>query len=631
MPWNLLKSLKDKSKIKAKPEPPTPTYQYIPLDPTTPSIRLAHISPGPPSSPLSITLHPVPLFTTPPPTYEALSYTWGPPTPKSHIQLHGLTVPVTPSLSIALEHLRLPDRERIVWIDALCINQSSTPEKTSQVRMMRDIYALSSRVVVWLGPADNTSKTCVDFLKQVSLQPFANQEAEETWLVNFMNDPSNDVIWKSIFDFTRREYWRRMWIVQEIVTARNISVYCGPHELSWDEVLKFMYLVYRNLGALSKHRRPEMVTRFMNVCDGLLPANLNNMKNTEGRHGSLWANLSFFRYYRSTDERDKVFSVLGISSVEGETRESLCGRIDYEMGVKEVFIESVRLCGKYVGQGYGPLTVICLSTPWAGNASLPSWVPDWTYWPDMMALQGIYHSSRQGNVFASGVYDKNMTIRIEGDVLVASGVQIDTLAVVANAAIGADITKQESWESMVPGRHHTFLILHAYETFYAWAKLAFGPRLEGASDEERVDRFWRTLCCNRALQSAYLPSFKDQCTKWLSRGNTKGIMQFWEEDMRNAGAVEKAWEQSFLRHARGRKFAVMESGNFGLVSGNARKGDEVAVLVGCDFPAVLRRRNGGAGEDVVLVGEAYVHGHMEGKAMEEAAEGKYMPREFRIH
>ncbi|KAH7336557.1 heterokaryon incompatibility protein-domain-containing protein [Rhexocercosporidium sp. MPI-PUGE-AT-0058] len=631
MPWNILKSLKDKSKIKPESEPPAPTYQYSCLDPTTPSIRLAHISPGPPSSPISITLHQVPLFTTPPPTYEALSYTWGPPTPKAHIQLHGLTFPVTPSLSIALYRLRLPDRERIVWIDALCINQTSVPEKTSQVRMMRDIYALSSRVIVWLGPADSTSKTCVDFLKQISLQTFINREAEEEWLVNFMNNSSNDGIWKSLFDFTRRDYWRRMWIVQEIVTGKNISVYCGADELTWDEVLKFMYLVYHNLGALSKHRRPDMVSRFMNVCDGLFPANLNNIKNTEGQHRSLWVNLSFFRYYKCTDERDKIFSILGILSVEGETREGLCRRINYEMDKKEVFIESVRLCGKYVGQGYGPLTVICLSTPWVGDGSLPSWVPDWTYWPDMMALQGIYHSYKQGNTFASGVYDKDVSIQIEGDVLVASGVQIDTLTIVADTAVGADITKQESWESMAPGRHHTFLVLHAYETFYSWAKIAFGPHLEGANDDARVDMFWRTLCCNRAVQSTYLPQFKNQCQKWLARGNTKAIMQFWEEDTRNAGPQEKAWQQSFLQHARGRKFAVMESGGFCLVSGKAKKGDGMAVLVGCDFPVVLRGRKGGGEDDVVLVGEAYVQGYMEGKAMEEAAKGRHMPREFRIH
>lgn len=101
--------------------------------------------------------------------------------------------------------------------------------------------------------------------------------------------------------------------------------------------------------------------------------------------------------------------------------------------------------------------------------------------------------------------------------------------------------------------------------------------------------------------------------------------------MRNAGPAEKAWEQSFLRHARGRKFAVMESGNFGLVSGNARNGDEVAILVGCDFPVILRGRKGGGGEDVVFVGEAYVDGYMEGRAMEEAAEGRCIPKEFRIH
>ncbi|KAK0115596.1 hypothetical protein ONS96_014045 [Cadophora gregata f. sp. sojae] len=633
MPWNILKTLKDKSNIPANPTPSKPTYQYAPLPTTTPSIRLAHISPGPPSSPLSITLHPVPLFTTPPSLYEALSYTWGPPTPKSHIQLHGLTLPVTPSLSLALHRLRLPDRERIVWIDALCIDQSSTLEKTSQVRMMREIYERASRVVVWLGPADGTSKTCVEFLRRVALLNFPSRQAEENWLVGFMNEPSNDAVWKALFDFTRREYWRRMWIVQEIVTAKKLVVYCGADELEWEEVLKFMFLVYENPAALSKHRRPEMVTRFMNVCDGLLPANLNNMKNSEGRHGSLWANLSFFRYYKCTDERDKVFSILGISGVEGETTESLCARIDYEMDTKQVFIESVKLSGKYASQGYGPLTVICLSTPWAGNRSLPSWIPDWTYWPDMMALQGIHHSLRQSNIFASGAYDKSMTIQIEGDVLVASGVQIDTLATVAETAIGADIGKVETWESMVPGRHHTFLILHAYETYFSWAKLAFGPRLERIGDEEWVDGFWRTLCCNRALQSPHLPQFREQCLKWLRRGNTKAIMQHWEEDMRAAGPNEKAWEQSFLRHARGRKFGVTECGNFSLVSGNAKKGDRVCVLVGCDFPVVLRRNGGRIADEgnVVLVGEAYVDGYMEGRAMDEVAEGRRLPEEFRIH
>ena len=633
MPWNILKSLKEKSKTLSNPIPSKPSYQYTPLPTSPPSIRLAHISPGPPSSPLSITLHPVPLFTTPPPTYEALSYTWGPPTPKSHIQLYNLHHPVNPNLSIALQRLRLPDQERIVWIDALCIDQSSTSEKTSQVRIMRDIYDRASRVVVWLGPSDSTSKTCIDFLRSVALKPFANRQSEEDWLVGFMNDPSSDVVWKALFDFTRREYWRRMWIVQEIVTAKKLVVYCGPDELSWDEVLRFMYLVYENPAALSKHRRPEMVTRFINVCDGLLPANLNNMKKSEGRHGSLWANLSFFRYYRCTDERDKVFSILGISGVEGETSESLCARIDYELDTKQVFIESMKLCGKYTTQGYGPLTVICLSTPWAGNRSLPSWVPDWTYWPDMMALQGIYHSLRQSNVFASGAYDKSMIAQIEGDVLIASGVRIDTLATVANTSIGADIGKVESWDSMVPGRHHTFLILHAYETFFSWARLAFGPRLEGTRDEERVNKFWRTLCCNRGLQSRQMPHFREQCLRWLGRGNTKAIMQYWEEDTRSAGPQEKAWEQSFLRHARGRKFAVTESGNFCLVSANAKKGDGVCVLVGCDFPAVLRRKGGGGAEggDVVMVGEAYVDGYMEGRAMDEVAEGKFFPEEFRIH
>lgn len=380
MPWSLSNLIKTKSKD-ASPKLETATYTYTPLSLSPPSIRLAIISPGPPSSLISVTLLPVPLFTSPPPNYEALSYTWGPPTPKRTILLHNLTIHVTPSLETALKRLRYSDRERTVWIDALCINQQDAEEKTSQVRMMRDVYERAARVVVWLGPSDADSFLCINFLQSVAAMTFATRQTEEEWLVGFMNDPSNDSTWHSLFNFTRREYWRRMWIVQEIVTASSLIVYCGLDEISWDELLRFMYLVYNNPGALAKHKRPEMTTRFLNVCDGLLPANLNNMKNATSRHGALWVNLSFFRWYKSTDPRDKLFAILGISDIEVESREDLCSRIDYNLSFKEVSIESVKLCAKYAYQGYGPLTAICLSTPWEGEnrKELPSWVPDWTY------------------------------------------------------------------------------------------------------------------------------------------------------------------------------------------------------------------------------------------------------------
>ena len=58
---------------------------------------------------------------------------------------------VKPNLFLALKRLRQPTQGRIVWVDALCIDQDNVKEKIHQVAMMGDIYRSSSRVLIWLG------------------------------------------------------------------------------------------------------------------------------------------------------------------------------------------------------------------------------------------------------------------------------------------------------------------------------------------------------------------------------------------------------------------------------------------------------------------------------------------------
>lgn len=106
-------------------------------------------------------------------SYEALSYTWG--TEQSQ---HVLSVQQTlqsnqssagmglqqlgldKNLFDALQHLRYPNGNRVLWIDAICINQQDTLERNSQVLRMTDVYNLAQRVVVWLGRADCNSSRC---------------------------------------------------------------------------------------------------------------------------------------------------------------------------------------------------------------------------------------------------------------------------------------------------------------------------------------------------------------------------------------------------------------------------------------------------------------------------------------
>ena len=65
---------------------------------------------------------------------------------------------VTLNLFKALQHLRLDTAPRVLWVDAICIDQDNIPERDAQVQLMGNIYRTAGRVIVWLGPeADNSA------------------------------------------------------------------------------------------------------------------------------------------------------------------------------------------------------------------------------------------------------------------------------------------------------------------------------------------------------------------------------------------------------------------------------------------------------------------------------------------
>jgi hypothetical protein len=86
--------------------------------------------------------------------YEALSYVWGDPKDHFRIRLNGKDHILTFNLFTALNQLQHPHEERLLWVDALCINQASNSERSQQVALMADIYKSASLCRVWLGEAD---------------------------------------------------------------------------------------------------------------------------------------------------------------------------------------------------------------------------------------------------------------------------------------------------------------------------------------------------------------------------------------------------------------------------------------------------------------------------------------------
>jgi hypothetical protein len=140
-------------------------YSYSPLKHQD-SIRLIKLKPSRKGD-LVCDLIELRLDNSPP--YEALSYTWGGQLRDQFITCEGKSLAVTANCKAALRCLCPSFKSRLLWIDAICIDQSSIEERNNQVRMMFLIYAKARRTLIWLGESDMNSKFAFKFLSTAAL------------------------------------------------------------------------------------------------------------------------------------------------------------------------------------------------------------------------------------------------------------------------------------------------------------------------------------------------------------------------------------------------------------------------------------------------------------------------------
>jgi len=125
-------------------------YTHEPL-PEGKWIRLLHLEPGVSDDPICCELIATALEDAPP--YETISYCWGNPSDTRTILCHDQPFSVTVSLFQALRRFRRNTEPRLIWADAICINQTSGREKERQVSFMDQVYARGECTLIWLGEA----------------------------------------------------------------------------------------------------------------------------------------------------------------------------------------------------------------------------------------------------------------------------------------------------------------------------------------------------------------------------------------------------------------------------------------------------------------------------------------------
>ena len=118
-------------------------YQHSPIPSIDKTIRLLCIPPADRNSdPLVCQIHQVRLIDKP--KYAALSYTWGTPVIDHHIICDGRRLAITAHLDAALRRLRTTGWW-MLWVDAVCIDQTNIPERNYQVSIMMHIFSQALR------------------------------------------------------------------------------------------------------------------------------------------------------------------------------------------------------------------------------------------------------------------------------------------------------------------------------------------------------------------------------------------------------------------------------------------------------------------------------------------------------
>ncbi|KAF4990336.1 hypothetical protein FDECE_14412 [Fusarium decemcellulare] len=268
--------------------------------------------------------------------YDALSYVWGSTDVMDIVIMNGRVMPVTASLHDALHHLRHEDQDRILWVDALCIDQTQTRERGHQVKCMGDIYEKAERVTIWLGFVNEEAGLLWSALKELERQ--APIGAFRTWShddprwkkcwikvrsTNPLGVKFNRLLLIGLQSVLEKPWFKRVWILQEVAKAQRAVVHCSRGSIN----ARSFALAPLLLGEVPE----EQVQAVLDIMPG--PSRQSSWWSERRNLGTL---LWKFRGCHATDPRDRVYALLGIASdITGDEIQA-----DYSKNEEEVLCET---------------------------------------------------------------------------------------------------------------------------------------------------------------------------------------------------------------------------------------------------------------------------------------------------
>ena len=506
--------------------------------------------------------------------YVALSYAWGDPADRGSLCCNGQKLYVTKNLQKALQKFQQMGEKLVLWIDAICIDQSNLEERSSQVQMMRQIYQCSHETFVWLGPASSDSDMAMEFMDELyDLMRSKKWRLDSSDVVLVGSFPYDSPKWLALENLVKRPYFGRAWIVQEISASKSVIMFCGSAFIQWETV----ELISDELG---RHRIHNRATPYLLI-------SLRRTIQKEDRIGILRL-LNRTRRCQATDTRDKVYALLGLA----EDVQTPDVTPDYHptVSISDLYKRLTRLLLEKSTSYWNRLMPLSFAGIEFGlQCNLPSWAPHWS--DDSVIALGLLGEDTDYN--AAGTSAPSIQFITDPDVLVAKGVVIDTIDRLCESLEFSEVDRLE--------------VRHQWQMAAEWEQrcLQFAEKCKPyPTGDDLREVYWRTMVANQDDEhnKAYR-EFGINLEAWRQYAASYDPMLYKQY---------QAWDLAMRVSKYHERLCSTQQGYLGLFPKSAQSTDVVCVLLGGSVAYVLRT----AGDHFLLVGECYIHGFMNGEALQ---------------
>ena len=320
--------------------------------------------------------------------YAALSWTWGSYDATFPILVNGNIFNVSENLFSALLYLRKRSI-RFLWVDRICINQEDFKERASQVQLMQDVYRTADHVLIWLGEEDKYSVRAFD-----DLHGIVGHRAITGIVPDDLVNPVSMVLppnaWEAISCILFRPWFRRLWILQEVISAKRAWILCGSDCIEFGHFLAIVRKMLREGSVefiMSHHPRgPELDSSAIEAMKKQLEfivhahrgrGDIDQLQRYNPRLLNL---LCATRWAKSKLPHDKVYAILGLNRLMDfedlafSNSETVDIEVNYEISPERVSINAT----KAIISSMKSLDVLRFAGKGRNmNDQLPSWVANW--------------------------------------------------------------------------------------------------------------------------------------------------------------------------------------------------------------------------------------------------------------